>query len=382
VRVRLADRTLPVAVGGLAHASRVLAWGARWNFGSRSEDESRHDGLPRLLTQLASDGWLDDVDDPLGRSSDIILVPTGSSVAVAMLPATADRKAAVLKYTDSDIAGSEIAAASEAQRMLRGDERFASWAHYVPDVLASGKIGTTTFTLEECLSRRDGRAVGPDWGNLQALIADALVVIDQFHRLTARRQTIGEPQLAVIVDRPAEIVRRHTSAGLSGSRHRALDRLSSWLRASLDGRELNVGRTHGDFHLGNVLLADQGQQIVGVIDWGRTEDVGLTVLDGFTLIVLETARRAGAEFGPFVLQLLRESRVARRDGVHGDVLIRLERLLGLDTGGDLSALLLLTWLAHVAGNLNNEDRARSHVLWSLQNVDLVLYRAIEILGAQ
>ena len=379
--VRLAERAIPGTVRRLAQASQLLAWRPRWSVRSPDLPDRRRDGLSRLLTQLSAGGFLGIPDDALVAPSNVTLVPTGSSVNVAIIPADANRKAVVLKYTDSDVASAEITASSEIQRRLTVDPRLASWSKYLPDVLASGRIGTTTFAIEECLSLRDGRSVGPDSGDVEVLMAEALVVIDKFHRLTSSRKKIDGTMLAAIVDRPIAIVRANTSPGLWGSRHRALDRVSSWLRMSLAGLDLEVGWTHGDFHLGNILIGNPGKQVVGVIDWGRAEPDGLTVLDGFTLVVLESAKRDGKELGSYVLQLLREASLARGDRVHGDVLDELYRLLEGDNGSDLRGLLLLTWLTHVANNLKNEERAQSHALWSLRNVDLVLYGVAEILGS-
>ena len=156
--------------------------------------------------------------------------------------------------------------------------------------------------------------------------------------------------------------------------------MAVWLRQSLLGLELEVGWTHGDFHLGNVLIGDFDDHVVGVVDWGRAESDGLTVLDGFTLIILERAKSAGEEISSFVLELLRDVELPLADRAHFDVLGELQALLSRESSVDLRCLLMLTWLKHVANNLKNEDRTRSHALWRLRTVDLVLYGAAEIIG--
>jgi hypothetical protein len=242
-------------------------------------------------------------------------------------------------------------------------------------------VGITTFAIEECLSSRDGRATADDPIATEVLMSEALEVIGEFHRLTATRRQVDARVLAAIVERPIDIVRANTSAGLFHFRARSLDRLAAWLRSSLVGLDLEIGWTHGDFHLGNVLIDDSGRRVVGVIDWGRAESDGLTVLDGFTLVVLERATATGQEIGSYLLELLNDVEQSVLERVHGETLRELQGLLKTDSNIDVRCVLLLTWLKHVANNLKNEDRTRAHALWRLRNVDLVLYGALEILDS-
>jgi hypothetical protein len=312
--------------------------------------------------------------------SNITLAQTGSAVNVAIIHEDANGRALVLKFTDSTVASAELATSSDVQEQLAADPRLASWSALIPHVLAQGVVGTTTFAIEQCLALRDGRAGAYDPAATNVLIAKALSLIDEFQRANARRRRVDAEVLAAIVGRPIAALRANTPAGIFRSRARSIDRLEVWLWQSLIDLDLEIGWTHGDFHLGNILIDEGSDRVVGVIDWGRAESDGLIVLDGFTLIILERAKGAGEDFSPFVLGLLSELERPLGERVQGDVLAELEALNIRQPGADLRCLLTLTWLKHVANNLKFEDRTRSHALWRLRTVDQFLYGAAEIIG--
>jgi hypothetical protein len=377
--VRRSDRVLYGIVRRLVRLSNVLD--SRSQSGARVHGSiaAREITLNAIVDQLSARGILTLRGDDHSTFSEIQFAPTGSAVNVAIIPGDTSDKALILKFTDSAVASAELATSSGIQEQLTADPRLSSWSSHIPQVLASGVVGTTTFAIEQCLSSRDGRAVADDPAATSVLIAEALVMIDDFHRASAHRRPVDAMVLGAIVDRPIDVLRANTPAGVLRCRGRSIDRLAVWLRHSLLGLDLEVGWTHGDFHLGNILIDDLGNHVVGVIDWGRAESDGLTVLDGFTLIVLERAKSADEEISPFLLRLLGDVGLPQSQRVHADVLAELQ-VLSRESGVDVRCLLLLTWLKHVANNLKNEDRTRSHALWRLRTIDLVLYGAAETVG--
>ena len=188
--VRLCDRVLYGVVRRLVRLSHVL--------GTRSQSDARADGdiaarestLVALVGQLSALGFLEVRGDDLATLSEIKLASTGSPVNVAIVPEDTNGGALVLKFTDSVLASAELATSTDIQEQLTADPRLSSWSSHIPQVLASGMVGTTTFAIEQCLSSRDGRAVADDPAATSALIADALVVIDAFHRVGARRRQV------------------------------------------------------------------------------------------------------------------------------------------------------------------------------------------------
>jgi hypothetical protein len=120
------------------------------------------------------------------------------------------------------------------------------------------------------------------------------------------------------------------------------------------------------------LLAASGTDLIGLIDWGRAQAGGLSFLDGCTLLVLARSQVEGIELGPLVLRLLGQIQHPKADCPDHDLLADMAALLGRD-GVSLFDAVLMTWLMHVANNLDHEERSRSHFLWRMRNVDLVLY---------
>lgn len=378
--IRLCDRFTYRVVRRLVQLSYVFV--NLLPVGDRGEalSSTREIELTTIMRQLQAEGFLRLGESEITTIPEHKSVRTGSSMNVAMIPGGENGEALVVKFTDSVVASAELVISSQVQEHLGADPQLSSWSVRVPKVLASGVVGTTTFAVEECLSSRDGRMVRDDPISASALIEDALVVIEDFHRVYAKYEHIDAGRLEAIVDRPVQTVRENTTAGFLGRRSHAIDRLTQWLRRSLIDQELECGWSHGDYHLGNVLVNDNSNEVVGIIDWGRAESDGLTLLDGFTLIIFERAVFAGEEIGSFVLELLRDVTAAYIDRSHPEVLVELRALLIGDSEVDLRCLLILTWLKHVANNLRFEDRARAHGLWRLRTVDLVLYGAVEIIG--
>ncbi len=378
--VRLSDRALYGVVRRLVRISEVLAPRRHFDAPSSSDSTSRETALRVLVGQLTDRGFLELPDEVSATSPRIRLVAMGSSVNVALIGDSHSVESLILKFTDSSVASAELAASSDIQERLAADPRLSSWSSYIPHVRARGRIGATTFAIEQCLSARDGRAVSGDRAATNALIARALSVIGEFHRVGSRRGHIDAEVLNVVVDRPIEILRDNTPAGVFHARARSIERLATWLRRSLLGLDFEVGWTHGDFHLGNVLIDDGDGNVVGIVDWGRAQPDELAVLDGFTLIVVERAKIADVEMSPFLLELLSDLGRASGDSVRADVLDELRSLVDHDPKVDLRCLLMLTWLKHVSNNLKNEDRSRSHALWRLRTIDLVLFGAAAIIG--
>lgn len=339
---------------------------------SRADVESRAAELSELLERLHEKGVLELTDREGEDVPEAHLLVTGSSVNVAIVAETNSRKATILRYTDSPVAKAELAASLEVQRRLRTDDSLAGWRRYVPDTLAYGSVEQVAFVLEECLSPRAALSVLGDDDETSEVISNSISVISELHKLTTTRHRLNGAELSTTLQRPIEIVRSGTPPGIRRARHRALEDVYRLLMRAIAGQELDLALIHGDFHLGNVLLEPEGNDVAGIIDWGRCEQRGLRFLDVCTLLVLTQSNREGVELGPYILRLLRETRrriVRPRDR---DILRALDVHLRSE-GVSLRDALLMTWLKHVANNLENEERSRLHFLWRMRNVDLIIY---------
>jgi aminoglycoside phosphotransferase (APT) family kinase protein len=72
-------------------------------------------------------------------------------------------------------------------------------------------------------------------------------------------------------------------------------------------RSVLVGRTHGDLHAGNVLLAAAGPAVL--IDWNRSEAVNPLLLDAVYAAVRQHGRRTGGSLAASLVDYL-EGRIA------------------------------------------------------------------------
>lgn len=78
------------------------------------------------------------------------------------------------------------------------------------------------------------------------------------------------------------LVRPKIAAGLEiiqNALHFESARIEEFLLANLGGKPWPFCFTHGDFWAGNLVLADSGRRLVGVIDWDRSERPGLPMFD-------------------------------------------------------------------------------------------------------
>jgi hypothetical protein len=197
----------------------------------------------------------------------------------------------------------------------------------------------------------------------------ALAAIDE---LAARTGTVA-PLDAATLERGVRAPAAQVRAVVRGAHRDALDAVEAELVAALAGREAARAWAHGDYNRTNVLLGPDGDgrtSVSGVVDWTEGERDGLVGADAVTLLLFE-AILAGRELGPVVLEQLADA------GRVAEAVTRVQRLVG---GPELPAraMLLLTWLRHVGGNLADSTRYAANPVWMHRNVRTVL----QGLGAQ
>ncbi|MGZ0145908.1 phosphotransferase [Kribbella sp. WER1] len=227
---------------------------------------------------------------------------------------------------------------------LHADDRLGYWRRLLPVVLEAegGRLATSR------IAGRPGRRVS------SAEYAAAVDAIRALHDLTSRNVVLRAADLDAIVDEPAAVLR----GVLTTTTHRRIvDNLTIGLRAALDGQVLPVGWTHGDFHPGNVLY-DVGR-VSGIVDWEQASVAYPVALD--TMFWALTTAGDRHQLGRRVVDRLRHGCSEPERRLLGATDVRLER-----------ALLLLTWLRHVAGNLTKSERYAANPIWLRRNVVPVL----------
>ncbi|MER6420160.1 phosphotransferase [Streptomyces sp. NPDC001137] len=273
----------------------------------------------------------------------------------------------MVKHPRTQRAVASLARECEVVQRLEHDERLGSWRRLVPQVEQRRLQGPLPLVVQRCLPGIEGDTLLQRSPQLTHQVAlSALGAIRELHLATGRTEEVTtrlsdwvEPQLSVL----AREVRwcRH------GRGADAMSVLRGRLQCALFGRRLLVGWTHGDFHAGNVLLARREGGLLGVIDWVGAVPDGPSAIDCRTFVLTMRHQHEGRQFGRVVAEAVRDDSLRPED----------RRLLSevgepvTDNQGE-TALTLLTWLWHVAGNVAKSARyGRSH-RWVTENVVPVL----------
>ncbi|MGW0610770.1 phosphotransferase family protein [Streptomyces sp. NPDC002788] len=276
-------------------------------------------------------------------------------------------QAALVKHPRSARAAVSLAHECEAVRLLARDERLGSWRRLLPVVRESRLEGQLPVVVESCLP-----GVGADAflrsspGPARRIAVSALSAIRELHLATGRTKDVT-PRVADWVEPRLDVLTEEVRWCRRGEGAEALATVRELLERELTGRRLLVGWTHGDFHPGNVLLSRDHGTLSGVIDWAGAVPEGPTLLDCHTFVLTLRHQLAGREFGEVVADVVRRASLRPEDRR----LLAEARALELGTRGE-TAVTVLTWLWHVAGNLEKSARyARSH-RWVADNVVSVL----------
>jgi aminoglycoside phosphotransferase (APT) family kinase protein len=199
--------------------------------------------------------------------------------------------------------------------------------------------------------------------------AAAGAAIAQLHCRTARTVVVDDRRRERWIDRPLHMIRRVYALHPHGRRYRALiRRLQRELHAELAGRTLPVCWIHGDFWLGNVLVAADGVTLTGIVDWDLAAADELPMHDLVHLLLYTRGLVQQRDLGEIVRALLEGEQWTAHER---SLLEAAERALPGSVVGE-RAMLLLSWLRHVTGNLAKSSRYRRNVLWLSRNVDAVL----------
>ncbi len=286
---------------------------------------------------------------------DVTVMPRRTMSHACLLVFTVDwaDTGVVVKYPRNDRASDALAQEWDHLRDLAADRRLAPWRPLLPQAVgARPHRGTPRRPLVQ--TRLDGVPPGPLLPGrpheLRRTVTAALGLLAALRSATGRRESAADhtsdwahEQLAVLA---AEI-----PPGRPGSGATALDPLRRRLDGALAGATLTRGWTHGDFHVGNLLLDEDRTRITGVFDWGSAHADGPAEIDACTFVLATREALGGPSMGHQVADVLRHGRLPSADrdllAAHG---------VDPDSGGDPTTLPLLTWLWHVSGNLRKTEQ--------------------------
>lgn len=273
----------------------------------------------------------------------------------------------LVKHPRSPRAIVSLTQEAAAVRQLEEDERLGAWRRLLPSVELSRLDGPLPLVVERLLPGMEGDALLRRSPRLGLRMAEAsLDAMCQLHRATATTEDITA-RLGDWVDGRLAILREGVPWCRTGRGAPAMALLRDRLVRALTGRTLPVGWTHGDFHPGNVLLTPERVEPLGVIDWAGAFAHGPCVLDCHTFVLTLRHQREGRQLGRVVADVVRR-----------DALLPEDRRLLTEAGvpaadaAEETALALLTWLWHVAGNVAKSARYGRSRRWVADNIVVVL----------
>ena len=227
---------------------------------------------------------------------------------------------------------------------LRADERLGDWRRYLP-VPASWRpdehFGYLVESHPEGVTAADHVVAGADLDLMVERIGRAITPL---HERTTEQRPADAADVASWIGEPIERL------GQSGLRRRlgGLDSLGARLEEAWLGRSVGVSRVMGDLALETVVV-DACGEVAAFIDW-RQGRWGPSAVDPAHLALTARARQRRREVGAEMAELVSTP----------------------DPGMPDTDVLLLAWLWHVDGSLQQPQGGRAGDVWLVRNVEAVL----------
>jgi O-antigen/teichoic acid export membrane protein/GT2 family glycosyltransferase len=299
-------------------------------------------------------------------------IPTVTDLTVALLSCEGGSPVAVLKVAHSPEAARELRTQHDALAVLHTDPRLVGWRELLPQVIEFREEENLSLVLETFLPATDlATLLSRQPHSLERVMANVLESVAQLHHRTGHLEVVDHSHLQRWVDQPLESLREMCQA-LEPASVQGVKRLGQTLRGSLTGRRVLVSWTHGDFTPSNVLLAADSERVSGIVDWGGARHGQLAVLDSYLMLLAVACQAEGREFGVIVTRLLRAGGLPEPQR---RLLDQAGAPLPSDTRHDVldeRAIILLTWLHHVAELPHKCALYREHRVWWGLNVEPVL----------
>ncbi|MEM9632442.1 MAG: phosphotransferase [Pseudomonadota bacterium] len=289
-----------------------------------------------------------------------------------------DIPAAVVKYATTRSGIAALQRNAQVLRELHSDNRVEDLKKWFPEILGEDQQGGFFRSVETALPGEDGRSF---FGNdaHPELVGDAAVKLAiKLHANTAEQSILDQDWADRWIDAPISTITTATRSSWGyEDRAATLECLREDLRRALIGRQLQLGRCHGDLSPGNVLLmrtstSSSNIEISGLVDWDNSKSDAPLALDLFHLAVTTRMLGSGEELGQIVRTSVMEGSFEFED-ILGFALEPMKSAsISMDDRDFNKSMFLLTWLHHIKSNLTKSERYRGNWLWMRANVDRVL----------
>ncbi|MDQ6614885.1 MAG: phosphotransferase [Actinomycetota bacterium] len=304
---------------------------------------------------------------PLGWTSRS-LVRTVSDKTVVMVGQPRSRPAAVVKLPGTATAAASLRMHSDLVRGLHDDPRLSSWRHLLPQVMASGTTGGTSYVVERAFEGVEASQFLDAPSRRRTVLGASVRAISELHRRTLSTEVVDDAWLDRHIDVPLASIGSLALTLSPSARRASLDAVAAELRGALAGQAMPRSWVHGDFSANNIVVSARGNEVVGILDWERARPDDLPWLDPLHLLLTTRSVVTRRELGDTVC------RVRAGGGWSPDERAVLElapRELVPETL-DIRPMALLCWLRHIESNLTKCTRFGRHRIWLRHNVEDVL----------
>lgn len=296
------------------------------------------------------------------------ILPADSDITVVLLEGQAGAGPFIARIASGGNDGSAIRRNTAALRALTLDERIPHLQRWLPTQLCLSSAAGRVFAIEDALP---GRRAAQLWGgrgqSLPAVRRVALASIQQLHEATGETRLVGEDLLRDLLDDPLRALGRAHPKLLDAS-HDAVVRLRSQVRGLLIGQAVHLSWTHGDFWFGNLLTRAGDHEISGIVDWDAARPDGLSALDLYHFMLTTRVALERRELGAVVCDFLCGQQWTDEET---EPLTKPNAQL-IAAGDAQRALLLLTWLNHVAAAAGKRVKYGLDSRWASRNIEPVL----------
>jgi O-antigen/teichoic acid export membrane protein/thiamine kinase-like enzyme len=298
------------------------------------------------------------------------VIHTVSDVTVIELGEDGGDVEALLKLANSDKAVLSLQSQKQAIQQIYNDRRLADLRYLIPNLLAEGEVEGQFYMVEKRLPGIDSRKIMKQPEVRARMLAAAQETAIKLHHRTLSTVKVTDDVFHRWVDQRLNLIREinNTPRSPLGPYDKGIEKLSEELRSSLLGKTVATSMIHGDYAPGNILVSEDGSQVTGIIDWDLA-GVDLPMIDLVHLLLSVRILLQKRELGDIISALLEEE-----DSWSEEELSLLNSAQAALPGDpiDMRALLLYTWLRHVAANLSKSSRYATHWLWVTKNVEVVL----------
>jgi O-antigen/teichoic acid export membrane protein/thiamine kinase-like enzyme len=322
--------------------------------------DTGHVGITRA-TPLMLEGSLSDITTILLKADE----PQFGEVNAVMKCATSDHGVELLHRN------------AKVLKSLAADERLAKYHPLIPKIIHEETTRDGFHTIETAVPGVEGLRLLQASGDWMAAMATTASTLAELHRRTSTLCLLDDEWAKQWIDKPVMSLSKVGAFRSRKCREEDFENLRRALRNVFVGRQVHLGLGHGDLWPGNLFFSQSDDKkhrvsLTGLAEWESSRADSMACLDACHLGLTFRMVRNGEEFGPVVRDFLRNGGWTPEEVViFGNAGYR----AGFDDAADCpqaKAIVVLTWLHHVATRLEKSDKSSRVQIWLAMHVDRVL----------